>query len=173
MVDSVDNMVGSRSWVWGLIVFLMVANMIQLGWAVFATSAMDPQRMTKIYGGLASAGLNTVVNSAVICSMFGIYYDAELGMPVVNYMPGWAYVNTLMVIFAIIASLSLKDTLIPTVALPGLLGLLAFYLVFWLMIPLGYGHEHLSVPRSTRVHSAPLAPLGSSLLRVPHRQPRV
>ena len=78
-----------------------------------------------------------------------------------------------VLIFAIIASLSLKDTLIPTVALPGLLSLLAFYLVFWLMIPLGYGYEHLSVPRSTRVHSAPLAPLGSSLLRVPHRQPRV
>ena len=50
-------------------------------------------------------------------------------------------------------------------------GLLALYLAFWLMIPFAYGYEHLTVPRSTRVHCAPLVPLGSLLLCVPHMSP--
>ena len=89
--NSVDKMIGARSWLWTFIVFMMVINILQLGQAVFTASALDPTRMLKIYGGLVSAALNTLLSSSLLLSMFGIYYDTELGLPVVNYVPGWAY----------------------------------------------------------------------------------
>lgn len=130
MVDSIDNMMGARSWLWTFIVFTMLINMLQLAGAVFATSAMDPQRMIKIYGGLSTAGLNTIVNSAVLCSMFGIYYDVELGLPLVNYVPGWAYLNVFMIIVAIVLA-----TMISVHAA----GVLGFYLFFWIVLPFIFG----------------------------------
>jgi hypothetical protein len=100
---SVDTMIGARSWLWSLITFMMVSNVLQLGQAVVAASALDPTRMLKIYGGLSSAGLHSVTSTSLLLSMYGIYYDAELGLPVVNYVPGWAYVQVLILIFVMIA----------------------------------------------------------------------
>ena len=134
MVDSIDNMMGARSWLWTFIVFTMLINMLQLAGAVFATSAMDPQRMIKIYGGLSTAGLNTIVNSAVLCSMFGIYYDVELGLPLVNYVPGWAYLNVFMIMVATVTMIRSGD---PAALLAA--GVLGFYLFFWIVLPFIFG----------------------------------
>ena len=138
MVDSIDNMMGARSWLWTFIVFTMLINMLQLAGAVFATSAMDPQRMIKIYGGLSTAGLNTIVNSAVLCSMFGIYYDAELGLPLVNYVPGWAYVNMFMITVAI-GCAAAAGTAGNQPAVLFAAGVLGLYLFFWIALPFIFG----------------------------------
>lgn len=134
MVDSIDNMMGARSWLWTFIVFTMLINMLQLAGAVFATSAMDPQRMIKIYLGLSTAGLNTIVNSAVLCSMFGIYYDVELGLPLVNYVPGWAYLNVFMIMVATVTMIRSGH---PAALLAA--GVLGFYLFFWIVLPFIFG----------------------------------
>ena len=139
---SVDDMIVTRARLWRLIMLIMWTNLFQLGHAVIASSALDPTRMLKIYGGLSSAGLNLLLTSSFLLSQYGIYYDAELGLPVVNYVPGWAYVNLVMVMFAVISLVlfspsnwSNNSKWIVII----IMGLLCLYALFWLVIPLfGY-----------------------------------
>lgn len=144
--DSVDSMISARNALFNVMFYIMVVSMMQLFSAVFLSSALDPLRMVKIYGGLTSAGINLVLNSAVICSMYGIYYDSELGLPVVNYVPGWAYVNFSMIFSAIVAcGLMIVCNIVPKThplynPLFSFLCLLCVYLLIWIMIPLWFGY---------------------------------
>lgn len=143
LVESdVEKLLSSRHWIWFFAVLGTTLTCWQLYNAVMKTSFLNPLSVTSVYGALINAGLATMVNAAVQCSMFGIYFDAELGLPVVNYVPGWVYINFL-------TSLLLMAFMVVTtpclVAVGGksamvLFGLMVaglfIYFVFWLAIPM-------------------------------------
>lgn len=99
------------------------------------------QSNSNAYGALVSLGGNTILAGALLCSMYGVYMDPSLHLPVVNYVPGWAYVvsniQTPILIVGAILIQNLRGHFQFVLAM-GLLAL-AVYLLFWITIPLlGY-----------------------------------
>lgn len=89
-------------------------------------------------GELSSAGITIMVGTAVLCSLYGLYWDGDKNMVFANYVPGEAYAwmvgwmgMMLVLLIVFLARQQIRYLL--------LLLLAAIYWVFWLSIPLiGY-----------------------------------
>ena len=95
--ESVDQMLSARSWIWFALSCALSLSLIYLAsytkWWLFlerADTVFVTAHQSEAYKFLSAAGLYTVVSSTVLCSMYGVYFDSELGLPVVNYVPGGA-----------------------------------------------------------------------------------
>lgn len=116
-----------------LLIALMtsVTTMVSVLKPLISSIANDPRALSE----LSSAGLNSMVGMAVLCSLYGMIYDKETGLVMVNYVPGWGYLWTLVwmfIFFALIIVFSIKKKFFILYAAV----VSFFYWLFWLFIPL-------------------------------------
>eukprot|EP00966_Prymnesium_polylepis_P334500 7389879-Prymnesium_polylepis.2 len=87
---------------------------------------------------LSSAGINAMIGSAMICGLYSLYWDASLGLVLVNYVPGWAYFwfGLWLIIVVLLVSFGFLHRNLPVILLAVIS---TAYWLFWLNIPLiGY-----------------------------------
>ena len=143
--EDVHTLLRTRNTLFFLMIFSMITQLVNLFKAIFMDSSVERLHPLKVFGALFFAGPNTIVMGSNFCSMFGVYMDPSLALPVVNYVPGWAYVwfCVLLLVLVLLPALAplLAILISPHLVLvAAALTTAAFvYWLFWLAIPLvGY-----------------------------------
>jgi len=139
--ESVEDLLWTRGFLHSLLVFQLVTQVFELGNLIFRGSSLDPGFHVQKFTTITKMGLLNLPIAAGMCSLYGIYVDPALGLPVVNYVPGWAYINffVVLLIFAFVTPITFGLGMIHEQAkLVGLVVAIGIgvYFIFWIGLPL-------------------------------------
>jgi len=127
----VEGLQRSRQWLFYLTLFTGASAVTQ---PLLSAWRNRPQML----GELSSAGIHAMAGMALMASLYGMFWDREHNLVIVNYVPAagyiWFIVWMLLVCVFLVAAVVKK-----TAAMAIAFALSAAYWVIWLMVPLvGY-----------------------------------
>ena len=131
VVEGVEGLQRSRQWLFYLTLFTGASAVTQ---PLLSAWRNRPQML----GELSSAGIHAMAGMALMASLYGMFWDREHNLVIVNYVPAagyiWFIVWMLLVCVFLVAAVVKK-----TAAMAIAFALSAAYWVIWLMVPLvGY-----------------------------------